>query len=202
VTLTPALLDPLPDTFDPYPRALDALHQRTAPGRLVSSPTGHVLASPALLPDAPPGPFTPLGLAVADAGADSAFGIGPTADRFAAGLLHLHAEALRDTLQHALHHLSSRTSAGATLLSRQLVQGEIADIAMSLAEHQAMPFDHRDADRHARWRAYLRLVAGGRRALRLFGASGFLASGPGGRLHLAEAVGNVYLHPAVEDPDD
>jgi hypothetical protein len=168
----------------------------------VSSPTGHVLASTTRLPDAPPGPFTRLGLAVTDADTESAFGEGPTADRFAAGLLDLHAQVLRDTLRHALAHLSSRTSAGTPLLSRQLVQGDIADVAMGLSEHEAMPLDHRDAGRHARWRAHLRLVAGGRRALRLLGASGFLATGPGGGLHLAEAVGNVYLHPAVEDGDD
>lgn len=188
----------------PYPLALDALHERTAPGRLVASPTGHLLASPGALPHAPAGPLARFGLAVADADPTSAFGAGATADRFADGLLALHREVLRDTLHQAMRHLEARTSAGTTLLNRQLVQGELADAAMRLAEEDTIARLHAeraDADRPARWRAHLRLVEIGRGLLRLFGASGFLADGPAGPVHLAEIAGNVYLHEGTEDPD-
>jgi hypothetical protein len=185
-----------------YPRALDALHERTAPGRLVSSPTGHLLASVDALPGTPPGPFARIGLAVSDAGHDSAYGTGATADRFARGLLDLHRDLLQQALRHAIAHLADRTSGGTTLLSMQLVQGQLADIALRLSEDDAMPPERRDADRRARLRTHQRLVAIGRSLLHLLGASGFLADGPAGDLYLAEVTGNVYLHPETEDSDD
>jgi hypothetical protein len=186
----------------PYPMSLDALHRLAAAGRLVSSPTGHILASPAVLPDAPPGPLTRFGLAVAEAGPESAFGSGGAADRFAVGLLDLHRDLLVQVLHHAMLHLGARTSGGTTLLSKQLVQGELADIAMRISEDDAMPDERRHLDPHARWRTHQRLIHCGRRLMRLLGASGFMADGPGGALHLAEVTGNVYLHPETEDTDD
>jgi hypothetical protein len=182
----------------PYPIQLDALHERVAAGRLVVSPTGHLVASAAALPTAAAGPFGRLGLVVADAGPESAFGAGPTADRFAAGLLELHRDLLRRTLRQAVRHLAARTSGGEALLSKQLVQAQLADIAMALNVEQAVP----PGDRRGRWSAHRRLVAQGRALVRLFGASGFLADGPATDLYLAEVIGNVYLHPDAEDPDD
>ncbi|MDG4773648.1 hypothetical protein [Solwaraspora sp. WMMD792] len=186
----------------PYPLVLDALHRRAAAGRLVASPTGHVLASTVALPDAPPGPLTRFGLAVAEATPESAFGEGPAADRFASALLPAHRELLDTTLGHALRHLEGRTSGDTTLLAKQLVVGQLADIALRLAEDAFVPEVRRHADRYARWRCHLRLVDIGRDLLRLLGASGFLADGPAGDLHLAEVVGNVYLHPDTENADD
>jgi hypothetical protein len=184
-----------------YASQLDAVHQRAAADRLVSSPTGHVLASTRRLPDAPPGALTRLGLAVADAGPESAFGTGPAADRFAGGLLGLHRALLWRTEQHALRHLEPRTSGGRSLLSRQLVRGQLADAAMRLSEAEAMSSALPGMDGTARWGAYHLLASIGRSLVRLLGASGFLADGPGGDLHLAEVVGNVYLHPEAEDAD-
>ncbi|BCJ61922.1 hypothetical protein [Micromonospora endophytica] len=191
-----------PPASTPYPLVLDALHSRAAPGRLVASPTGHVLASTVTLPDAPPGPLTRFGLAVAEATPESAFGEGPAADRFAAALLTAHRELLDATIAHALRHLEGRTSGDTTLLAKQLVAGQLADVALRLAEDAAVPEAHRHADRDARWRCHLRLVDIGRDLLRLLGASGFLADGPAGDLHLAEVLGNVYLHPDTEYADD
>lgn len=193
-----------------YPDQVDALHERVAPGRLVSSPTGHVLASTARLrgpaqgpaPGPAPRSLTMLGLGVADAGPECAFGAGATADRFAAGLLDLHRDLLRQTLRQVMDHLGGRTSGGSTLLSRQLVQGELADIAMRLAGDDAMPASGRAGSPAARWRTHQLYLSLGRRLLRLLGASGFLMDGPAAPLHLAEVTGNVYLHPATEDPDD
>jgi hypothetical protein len=181
-----------------YPGELDALHERVAPGRLVSSPTGHVLASAARLPGLPPDPLVLLGLGVASAGPESVSGA--AADRFAAGLLDLHRELLRQTLLQVIDHLAARTSGGSSLLAKQLIQGELADIAMRIAEDEAMPAGRRAASRVARWQAHRQFVILGRRLLRLLGASGFLADGPAASLHLAEVAGSVYLHPA--DLDD
>ncbi len=186
----------------PYPAMLDAAHVRAVNSRLVASPTGHVMASPARLPNTPDSPLRRLGLAVADAGPDSAFGEGRAADRFATELLSIHRELLRRVLAQAIAHLHARTSAGSTLLAMQLVEGQLAEIAMALNADEAVPAHLRHADRYSRWRAHQRLVAAGRQLVRMFGASGFLADGPGADLYLAEVTGNTYLHPELEDDDD
>ena len=189
-------------TAPAYPAMLDALHVRAAGSRLVASPTGHVAASTRRLPDAPFGPMQRLGLAITDAGPDCLFGVGRAADRFATELLEAHRELLGLVLADAVRHLDSRTSAGATLLSLQLVQGQLADIAMAISADDAVPAPRRDADSRSRWRSYLRLVATGRQLVKLFGAWGYLADGPGADLYLAEVAGNIYLHPGLEDDDD
>lgn len=185
-----------------YPAMLDALHVQAARSHLVASPTGHVMASPQRLADAPHGPLHRLGLAVMEAGPDAAFGEGRAADRFATSLLDLHRELLRQVLTQVIGHLGGRSSAGSTLLSMQMIAGQLADIALAVNADEAVPAERRDQDRHARWRSHLRLVAAGRQLVKLFGASGFLADGPGAALYLAEVTGNVYLHPELEDDDD
>lgn len=185
-----------------YPAMLDALHLRAARDRLVASPTGHVLASRERLGDASDGALPRLGVTVVDAGPDTAFGEGRAADRFATGLLEIHRDLLRHLLAHAIRHLEGRNSAGSSLLSMQMVEGQLADIAMAVNADEAVPTGMRDEDRRSRWRSHLRLVAAGRQLVTLFGASGFLADGPGADLYLAEVTGNVYLHPELEDDDD
>jgi hypothetical protein len=185
-----------------FPERLDEVHRQAASSRLVASPTGHVLASPAALPGAPPGPLHRLGLAVADAGPDSVFGAGRAADRFAVGLVEAHRALLRDGIAEAVQHLGGRTSAGSTLLAKQMVEGQLADVAMALSEDGAVPSSRWTADRHSRWRAHQRLVAAGRQLMRLFGASGFLAGSVAVDLYLVEVTGNVYLHPQTEEHDD
>jgi hypothetical protein len=180
-----------------YPSALDELHRRSSPGGLTCSPSGYVLASPAALPAAEPSPLARLGLAVgrrnpADTMQD---------DLFADGLLNLHRDLLLGVIDQAMRHLEARTSGGSTLLSMQLVQGQLADIALQLNADAAVSATGRAADPAARWRSCQRLVAAGRSLLRLFGASGFLADGPARDLHLAEIAGNVYLHPEGNDHD-
>lgn len=181
-----------------YPAALDALHERVAPGGLVASPAGHLLASVARLPGEPPCPVSQFGLAMATAAPQPAAAV---ADRFALGLLDLHRDLLRQTLRLAMSHLGARTSGDSALLSKQLVQGELADIAMRLSEDEAMPARRRSTSRPARWEAHQQFVSLGRRLLRLLGAAGFLADGPAVPLHLAEVAGSVYLHPETEEPD-
>ena len=146
-------------------------------------------------------PLTRFGISVISAGAGPSGEASRADDQFADELLDLHENLLHATLDHALEHLGGRTSDGTTLLARQAVQVQLADIAMRLREHRAMPPERRSADRPARWRTHQRLVAIGRDLLRLFAASGFLLDGPGGDLHLAEVTGNVYLHPGTEYTD-
>jgi hypothetical protein len=184
------------DIVVPYPALLDALHERCAPGGLAASPAGHALASPARLPGAADGPLRRFGLAFEMAKPAAA---PDPAGQFAIGLLALHRDLLRRSIQKAMCHLEDRMSGGSTLLSRQLVQGQLADIAMALSAEEAMPSDRREADPSARWRSHQRMVAAGRELTRLFGASGFLADGPAADLHLAEVAGNVYLHPGGRD---
>ena len=180
-----------------YPFALDGAHERATAGRgLVPAPTGHVIASTTALPDAPDGPLTRFGLAVRKDAEASA-----TPGRFAAELIDLHTALVRRTLEHAVEHLGVRTVGGTALLGRQLVQAQLADVALRLRELQVMPAERRVAGRGAPWRTHRRLVGLGRDLLRLLGASSFLVDGPGGDLHLAEVTGNLYLHPGTEHTD-
>ena len=177
-----------------YPGLLDALHERAAPGTLVASPTGHVLASPTVLPAAPPGPLARFGLAVA-INHPAAVAVGPPADRFADGLLDLHHDLLRAALRHALHHLGERTSGGTTLLNKQLVQGQLADVARSLAEDEVMPLQRRQGDRAARWRSptarrHRAPPVDAARRQRVPGLCAGHRAAPGGRA-------GVYLHPGT-----
>ncbi|MBS2532718.1 hypothetical protein KGQ20_08020 [Catenulispora sp. NF23] len=185
-----------------YPRRLDELHEQIAPGALVASPTGLVLASVRALPSVAGHPFARFGLAHRPASQDELSASPATATPFAAGLLVLHCQSMRRLLDLAITHLGARTSGGSDLLAKQLVQSCLADVAITLAEQTAMA-EHVDAyDEEggpaARWRSHRRLLAAGRVLAKLFGASGFLADGPGGELYAAEAVGNVYLHPGTE----
>lgn len=174
---------------------VDESHRRSAAGGVVASPGGHVVASTAVLPEAPPGPLTRFGLAVTT-GVPAEPDV---AEPFARALLELHRELLSRILDDAVEHLGGRTSDGASLLARQLVQAQLADAAIRLAEIAAMPPERRDAGPADRGRTHQRLVAIGRDLLRLLGASGFLADGPAGALHVAEVLGDVYLNPGTED---
>ena len=173
-----------------FPALLDELHRR-CDGQVVSS-SGHVVASTEALPGVPWQPLERLGVAVLPERPPSP---AATADRFADGLLDVHRDLVRRTIDHAMRHLDSRTSDGGTLLSKQQVQATLADVAMELWECEAAPA----ADRRQRWAVHQRLTTAARDLLRLLGASGFLADSPGRDLHLAEVVGNVYLHPGAED---
>ncbi|HEY2443904.1 MAG TPA: hypothetical protein VGI31_12260 [Streptosporangiaceae bacterium] len=191
---------------DRYPQRLDALHRRCAGGGLVASPSGHVLGSPGAVSWAPgPPSLARLGLACASvpAGADGSQVAAPgsaAAAAFADGLVELHADVLRQGLDHAMTHLEARSAQGTTLLAKQKVQCTIADIAMELRECEALRRDAGAPDGEGtrrRWQATQRLTVAGRSLLRLLGAAGFLADGTGGEVHMAEIAGNVYLHPGT-----
>ncbi|MGH8883213.1 MAG: acyl-CoA dehydrogenase family protein [Stackebrandtia sp.] len=178
-----------------FPRLLDELHHDVMPDGLVASAAGVVLASTTALRPSDDHPLHRFGLAVGGADPSMARPDPRARERFAAGLVDLHLRLLRAVLAHALSHLDNRTSEGATLLARQQVQAELADVATDIWECSTLA--ELTQSSRARWQTHLRMVATGRALLRLFGASGFLADGPGRELHLAELAGNVYLHPEV-----
>jgi hypothetical protein len=176
-----------------FPGLLDELHRKVAPhGELIASPSGHVVASIAALPHAPSGPLARLGLAVVRVEPDPTGGAGAAAERFATGLLELHHCLLSSALRQLVVHLGGRTSGDTALLGKQLVQGQLAEIALSLHEYDP-DIGPRGFD--SRWLIHRRWLAAGRRLLELFGASGFLSAGPGSDVYLAEFTGNVYLNP-------
>ncbi|WUH89473.1 hypothetical protein OG900_04435 [Streptomyces sp. NBC_00433] len=200
-TASPTRPAPQAGTAAPFgfPRRLDALHAHALredaggpPGRRVPSRGGLVLLAAAAADGASPGRF---GLACRPATPGELAVPAPVREAFGAGLLALHCDLVEHTVRHALDHLGARTSGGADLLSRQLVQAGLADAALVLIEERA---GGPPAGRDALGRAHLRLVAAGRTLLRLLGASGFLADGPGGELHAAEIAANVYAHPGTE----
>ncbi|MER6399609.1 hypothetical protein ABT263_26715 [Kitasatospora sp. NPDC001603] len=181
-----------------FAAALDACHELAGPGALVSSAVGWAVASAGRLPEGAPVPGGFDALAVTGPGA-------PSPDRarelFADGLLRLHRELLRGLLDAVVVRLNDRTSEGATLLNRQLVRSAVADVALTLTEAAdllAIP-DRTAARRH---RIHRGLVDAGRVAIKLYGASGFVADGPGRLLYLAELLGNTYLLPDRRERDE
>lgn len=91
-------------------------------------------------------------------------------------------------LAQAVDHLRARTSGGLPLIQQQLVRDGLADATIAhqevlgLLETQSLPTYAHD-----------RLTRADRRTLRLLGASGFLAGGPGELAYLSELVADAYL---------
>ncbi|AEW96629.1 MULTISPECIES: hypothetical protein [Streptomycetaceae] len=181
-----------PTALHGFARALDACHDAAAPGALVASGDGWVIASTARLPGGVPVPGG-AGAAVAMAGGAPA-APAEVLEAFADGLVRLHREAVRGVLDAAVARLDQRRSEGANLLNRQLVQGAVADVALVLSEAEDL-LALADPTAGRRRHVHRRLVTAGRAALQLHGASGFVATGPGSLLHLTELLGNTYLHP-------
>ncbi|MFF1283301.1 hypothetical protein [Streptomyces sp. NPDC058299] len=174
-----------------FAAALDACHDRVAPGGLVVSRGGWAVASPARVTAGAHVPGS-SGALMAEHGGT------PAADRrqeaFAEELIGLHRQTLREVLDGAVARLDRRVSEGANLLNRQLVQGAVADVALALSESD----DLRELPMSTpwrRWRIHRDLVNAGRTALKLYGAAGFAAGGPGTVLYLTEVLGNTYLRP-------
>jgi hypothetical protein len=110
-------------------------------------------------------------------------------------LLDLHRDLLTSAVRHAIGHLDGRHSEGAPLLSRPQIQSDLAEIAAEIR----LSAIRASATARTRWAQHQRLVAAGRKLLRLLGASSVLAGGPGADLYLAELAGNVYLQPGDDD---
>ncbi|MDH6134307.1 hypothetical protein P3T37_003709 [Kitasatospora sp. MAA4] len=187
---------PADTLLDPalFAAELDACHEQAAPGGLVASRSRWVLASRQRTGGGRPVPGGPSGLVAVQ---HDTPGGERELDVFAGRLLHLHRRAVRAVLDGALARLDQRVSEGATLLNRQLVRGVVADTALALAEAADL-LDLPGATAQRRWRIHRDLRAAGRAVIKLHGAAGFQAAGPGRLLHLAELLGNTYLHPGPD----
>nr|WP_052478828.1 hypothetical protein [Kibdelosporangium sp. MJ126-NF4]CEL20847.1 hypothetical protein [Kibdelosporangium sp. MJ126-NF4]CTQ98348.1 hypothetical protein [Kibdelosporangium sp. MJ126-NF4] len=189
-----------------YGRMLDAAHEAVGPGAVVVGPGGYVYATTDRLDSAAGLDYTcrkwiahpvteSMGVScVRLVGHDATL----ASPLFRNRVVSAHVELLAGVVDHALGDLAGRFAEGSALLGRQLVQAGIADAAMLVDEVRdmtsALVLDHRV---HAR--TFHRLVRGGRALLRLLGASGFLADGPGGALMTAELVGTLYLSVGERD---
>jgi len=172
---------------------LDACHDKAAPGAVVVSARGWVIASASRVDGAPaPGGWAELSFARRENPSPAAVRLA-----FATELVLLQRRTLAELLELAVTRLEQRTSEGANLLNRQLVRGSVADVALRLSEAD----DLRRLDPRARraWLIHRDLVACGRTMVKLFGASGFVDDRPGRLVHLMELVGNTYLHPGEAD---
>ncbi|MCD9144998.1 hypothetical protein [Streptomyces albireticuli] len=175
--------------------ALDDCHERAVPGGVVVSRAGWAVASARRLGTGVPVPDGSGVLAARHglrASGSEALGA------FRGALLELHRRTLRDVLDAAVARLDQRESEGSPLLGRQLVRGSVADVALALSQaRDVLRLPRPTASRHHR--VHRELVDAGRTALKLYGAFGFTAEGPGGLLHLTELLGDTYLCP--EDPE-
>ncbi|SDC50096.1 acyl-CoA dehydrogenase family protein [Streptomyces prasinopilosus] len=102
-------------------------------------------------------------------------------------------DRLLDTV---LVHLSGRTSGGEPLLRRQLLKGALADVEIERHELRAMLAELDTADGTyfpALADLHERITDSERALLRLSGAHGFTAHGPGALAHTSELLGDVYV---------
>ena len=98
---------------------------------------------------------------------------------------------LRSALDQAVEHLSGRISGGEPLIRKQLITGAIADVMagteMLRAYAQTQGGPAALADIHTR------LDGLGWEVLKLFGAAGYLADGPGRALYVSALVAGTWV---------
>lgn len=100
-------------------------------------------------------------------------------------------ERLLDT---CVRYLGDRTTGESTLLRQQLVQGAVADVLIEQLEVRAVLTGAEPTSAHV---AHLQdqITRADRAALRLLGAGGFLAGGPGTIAHLSELLAEAHRRP-------
>ncbi|GAA3226364.1 hypothetical protein GCM10020256_36760 [Streptomyces thermocoprophilus] len=99
--------------------------------------------------------------------------------------------ATRRLLDHAVEHLSGRTSGGEPTIRKQLVLGTVADVLTGLEALRAQLRVGADsaasvADVHDQ------ITALDWETAKLLGASGFMADGPGRTAHVSHLVANCW----------
>ncbi|WP_329521030.1 hypothetical protein [Spirillospora sp. NBC_01491] len=108
---------------------------------------------------------------------------------------------LSDRLMDAcMVYLGGRTVGGGTLLNQQMVKGALAEVAIEHLEIETMlggaaPGDLDDA---AVAHLHAQITRADQMLLRLLGASGFLADGPGQIARVSELLADVYVGHAPE----
>ncbi|WP_282205834.1 hypothetical protein [Kitasatospora fiedleri] len=162
-------------------------------------PTGHTLLPE---PDAGPDPVRryplPGGAVVLVHDPRAARAGAAAVDRTA--LLRLRLGLVQGLRDACLAHLAGRASGGSTVLMQQLVKGQLAEALghqlelAALLDATAPP----DLTGPALRDLHRQLTDTGRALLRLLGAHGYLADGPGATAHVSELLADVHL-PAEED---
>jgi hypothetical protein len=89
-------------------------------------------------------------------------------------------------------YLSARTTGDTRLLDQQLVRGDLADAGTDLAELRILLAGPPPPPELLPW-LHKRLTGVDRTLVRLLGASGFLADGPGRRAAVAELLSDAYV---------
>ncbi|WP_237773164.1 hypothetical protein [Streptomyces luteocolor] len=177
--------------------AVELLYRAVPDGLVLQGPAGHAVVPTGRLPGAAdllPEPLRGDGLSLVRPGADTAW-----AERTDA-VVWLRLGLSRALLDACLTHLEQRTVQDAPLLRQQLVGGALADAATEQTEAESVllvpgqePAMLSDLHR--------RITAVDRRLLRLLGAFGFTAEGPGRTALLSELIADVYAGHHLAEPE-
>lgn len=153
------------------------------------------------------------GLAVLRPGeGDADFGAGPVSQDWGTGLAWLRlgvSERLRDA---SIAYLAARQVEGTSLLMQQMVKGALADVLIDHLEIEgylddladgvdrvAVPLGpHPPMDEHELVRLQAQITRADRALLRLLGAHGFTAEGPGMTAYASELLADAYCGPTAE----
>ncbi|MEU6477899.1 hypothetical protein ABZ858_13570 [Streptomyces sp. NPDC047017] len=169
-------------------RAFEELYRARPEGTLLRGPAGHAVVPSQRLPgadDALPEPLRGCGLAIVR---DPA---APDPAEPADALVWLRLGLSRALLDACLTYLEQRTVHDAPLLHQQLVRGALADAVIEQTEVESvlMAPVHGPA---ALGDLHRQITAVDRGLLRLLGAFGFTAEGPGRTALLSELIADVY----------
>jgi hypothetical protein len=108
-----------------------------------------------------------------------------------AGLVVLRLGLSERLLDTCVRYLGDRTTGESTLLRQQLVQGAVADVLIEHLEVRAVLADEASDPAHLQDQ----ITRADRVLLRLLGAGGFLAGGPGTTAHLSELLAEAHRRP-------
>ncbi|MEU8890063.1 acyl-CoA dehydrogenase family protein [Streptomyces sp. NPDC048442] len=175
--------------------AVEELYRAVPAGALLSGPAGHALVPAARLSGVPPVLPVALegsGLAVVRTDACATGEVPPaTGDVLTTALAWLRLGLSRGLFDACVDHLGRRTVHHAPLLQQQLIKGALADAA---TEHTAIetvllaPV----LDGATLCDLHRQLTGADRTLLRLLGAFGFTAEGPGRAALLSELIADAY----------
>jgi hypothetical protein len=191
--------------------ALTVLCEEVLPGLLPCGPAGHAVAPAGLaaaadriwlagaVSDRADGTETTLSTVALPGGAVTLLCHQPLAPTepvdddtaWALGLVWVRLGLSEGLLDACVRHLGGRTTGDSTVLHQQLVKGAIADV---LIEHLEVRAVLTGTDLTATALAHLQaqLTLADRALLRLLGASGFLAGGPGEVAHVSELLAEAH----------